>query len=536
MKALTAAEMREVDRLTTERYGIPSLQLMEAAGKHAADAVRQRAALLRPRRVAILCGRGNNGGDGLVAARLLKESRFDPLVCLFGKREEVRGDAATNLERWLNLTNEITEITDTSAWEGVWPRVARSNVIVDALLGTGLRGAATGLIAQAIEKINQHSRNATRACPALILAVDTPSGLPSDGQTAEGPVLRAHLTVTFTAPKVGQLVSSQAACTGQIFVRSIGSPEVLIEEVGKGALRWSGPHEFAEMPLVRAADSHKGSFGHVLLLAGSRGKSGAAILAGQAALRAGAGLVTVATPDVAQLVVAAGQPEYMTEPLASTTAGTVALADLSSDHFSKQLEGKTVLAMGPGLGTYPETQQFIRHLVQHAALPVILDADGLNAFVACPDALHQRKSQFLCLTPHPGEMARLLGTSSASVQQDRVKTAVDAACRWNGYVVLKGFHTVLASPAGKVFVNTTGNAGLAKGGSGDVLTGLLAAVTAQFGTEDWLRVLALGVYLHGSAADILGRAPDLSGVLAQEIAKALPSARASLIRELQRRA
>ena len=372
MKALTAAEMREVDRLTTERYGIPSLQLMEAAGKHVADAVRQRAALLRPRRVAILCGKGNNGGDGLVAARLLKESRFDPLVCLFGKREEVRGDAATNLERWLNLTNEITEITDTSAWEGVWPRVARSNVIVDALLGTGLRGAATGLIAQAIEKINQHSRNATRACPALILAVDTPSGLPSDGQASEGPVLRAHLTVTFAAPKVGQLVSSQAACMGQIFVRPIGSPEVLVEEVGKGALRWSGPDEFAEMPLARAADSHKGSFGHVLLLAGSRGKSGAAILAGQAALRAGAGLVTVATPDVAQPVVAAGQPEYMTEPLASTTAGTVALTDLSSDHFSKELEGKTVLAMGPGLGTYPETQQFIRHLVQHTALPVIL--------------------------------------------------------------------------------------------------------------------------------------------------------------------
>jgi NAD(P)H-hydrate epimerase len=535
MKALTAAEMREVDRLTTERFGIPSLQLMEAAGRHVADAILREFSPGLPQRVTVLCGKGNNGGDGLVAARLLKEGGLDPRVCLFAKREDLHGDAAANLERWLKLTNEIVEITDASAWEHVWPEVAKSHVIVDALLGTGLRGAATGLVSRTIERLNQLSGNATRPCPALILAVDTPSGLPSDGQAADGPVLQAHLTITFTAPKMGQLVSRDAPCTGQIRVRPIGSPKTLVEEVGQGALRWSGSDEFQEMPLVRAADSHKGSFGHVLLLAGSLGKSGAAILAGQAALRVGAGLVTVATPDVAQTVVAAGQPEYMTEPLASTPAGTVALANLSADLFSKHMEGKTVLALGPGLGTHPETQQFIRHLVQHSALPLLLDADGLNAFAACPDTLHRRKSQFLCVTPHPGEMARLLGTSSASVQQDRVKTAVDAARRWNAYVVLKGFHTVLASPTGKVLVNTTGNAGLAKGGSGDVLTGLLAAVTAQFGAEDWLRVLALGVYLHGSAADMLGRAADLSGVMAQEIAKALPLARASLIRELQGR-
>jgi NAD(P)H-hydrate epimerase len=535
MKALTAAEMREVDRLTTERFGIPSLQLMESAGKSVADAVQQRCVGVRPCRIAILCGKGNNGGDGLVAARFLKEARLDPFVCLFAKREELRGDAAANLERWLSLTNEITEITDASAWERVWPKVANSHVVVDALLGTGLRGAATGLVAQAIEKLNKYSGNATHACPALILAVDTPSGLPSDGQASEGPVLRAHLTTTFTAPKVGQLVSRDAACMGQLLVRPIGSPESLIEEMGQGTLRWSGADEFAEMPLVRVADSHKGSFGHVLLVAGALGKSGAAILAGQAAVRAGAGLVTVATPDAIQPVVASGQPEYMTEPLISTAAGTVALGNLSADHLSKQLEGKAVLAIGPGLGTFPETQQFIRHLVQHSSSPLILDADGLNAFVPCPDALHQRKSQYLCITPHPGEMARLLGTSSASVQQDRVKTAVDAARRWNAHVILKGFHTILASPSGQVFVNTTGNAGLAKGGSGDVLTGLLAAVTAQFGTADWLRVLALGVYLHGFAADLLAAEgnKDTSGMLATEIAGAVPRAREYLLREIR---
>jgi len=537
MKALTAAEMREVDRLTTERYGIPSLQLMENAGKHVADAVRQRYGTIRMPHVAVLCGKGNNGGDGFVAARLFKGMRgVNVSVFLFATREELRGDAATNLQRWLDISGEIKEITDDSTWERAWSEISKSNVIVDALLGTGLRGPATGLIACAIERLNQHSNNATLARPAMILSVDTPSGLPSDGQPSEGPVLRAHLTVTFTAPKVGQLVSRDAACCGQLFVRSIGSPDSLIEEIGQGIIRCAAPDEFAALPLIRSADSHKGTFGHVLVVAGSLGKSGAAILAGQAALRAGAGLVTVAAPDVVQPVVAAGQPEYMTEPLHSTTSGTISISNLANPGFQKLLEGKSVLAIGPGLGTHPETQKFVRDLVQRTSLPVILDADGLNAFDGFSDALRERAGQFLAITPHPGEMARLLGSSSTSVQQDRAKTAAEAAKRWNAHVVLKGFHTVLASPSGQVFVNTTGNAGLAKGGSGDVLTGVLAALTAQFGTQDWLRVLALGVYLHGLAVDVPGRSPDLSGVMAQEIAKGIPSARHNLLREIQRRA
>src|SRR5208282_1927098 len=227
MKALTAAEMREVDRLTTERFAIPSLQLMEAAGKHVADAVRTRLAMFRQRRVAVLCGKGNNGGDGFVTARLLKEARIDPQVFLFGARDGVRGDAAANLDHWLEHSGEIMEITDTSSLEQAWPKIANSHAIVDALLGTGLRGPATGPIAEAIKKLNQLSRNATLARPAMILAVDIPSGLPSDGQPAEGPVLFAHRTVTFTSPKIGQLVSRDAACCGQLEVRQIGSPAAL---------------------------------------------------------------------------------------------------------------------------------------------------------------------------------------------------------------------------------------------------------------------------------------------------------------------
>src|SRR6266436_1436935 len=285
MKALTAAEMREVDRLTTERHGIPSLQLMEEAGKHISNVLRLKLDGNANKRVAFLCGKGNNGGDGLVAARLLKEEKlgadFEPLVFLFGSSNELHGDAAENLSRWLKCSGKITEVKDSAFLEAAWPKIASACAIVDALLGTGLRGPATGVIAETIAQLNKIGRNATLARPALILAVDTPTGLPSDGQPAAGPVLFAHQTVAFTAPKLGQLISRQAGCCGYLEVLQIGSPAALVEEIGQGFARWAEPEEFASLPLVRAADSHKGTYGHVLLLAGSLGKSGAAILAGR---------------------------------------------------------------------------------------------------------------------------------------------------------------------------------------------------------------------------------------------------------------
>jgi ADP-dependent NAD(P)H-hydrate dehydratase / NAD(P)H-hydrate epimerase len=534
MKALTASEMREVDRLTTQQFGIPSLQLMEAAGKHVADAVLREFAPLLPQRVTLLCGKGNNGGDGLVAARHLKSARIEPRVCLFCSPREMHGDAGANLARWLEAGNTIVAIESESAWESAWPAVADSQVIVDALLGTGLRGAATGLIGQAIEDINRLSANATAGRPSFILAVDTPSGLPSDGQRAEGPILRAHRTVTFTAPKVGQLVSRDADAVGALDVCAIGSPDALVEEVGQGTLRWAGPEEFAGLPFVRSVKSHKGTFGHVLLVAGSLGKSGAAILSGRAALRGGAGLVTIATPDVVLPTVAAGRPEYMTQRLDSTPEGTVAFSSLEKKRFAEILKGKTVLGMGPGLGTHPETQKFIRGVVRETPLPMILDADGLNAFAGNGDLLRDRASKFLALTPHPGEMAQLLGTTSAAVQADRAAMALDAARRWNAHVVLKGYHSIVASPDGQTFVSTGGNAGLGKGGTGDVLTGLLAALIAQFGADDGARVLSLGVYLHGLAAEIASRGTDLSGLLASEVADAVPHARGKLLGELRK--
>jgi hydroxyethylthiazole kinase-like uncharacterized protein yjeF len=541
MKALTAAEMREVDRLTTERHGIPSLQLMEAAGQHISRVVRLKLyanAGNANQCAAILCGKGNNGGDGLVAARHLKGDNlgvnFKPMVFLFGSPDELRGDAAENLSRWVKCSGEIIEIKDSASLQAAWPKIASAYAIVDALLGTGLRGPATGIIAEAIARLNELSGNATLARPAFILAVDIPSGLPSDGQPAEGPVLFAHQTVTFTAPKIGQLLSNQAGCCGHLEVRQIGSPAALVEEIGHSSARWAEPDEFTSLPLIRAADSHKGTYGHVLLLAGSVGKSGAAILAGRAALRAGAGLATIATPEPVQPIVAAGQPEYMTEPLKATKSGALSLRSLVDGTFGELEEGKSVLAIGPGLGTHRQTQEFIRTIVAQTELPVVLDADGLNAFAGEAGKLRKRKAKFLAVTPHPGEMARLLGVSTKDVQADRMKVARESALKWNAHVILKGFHTIIASPTGDLFINTTGNASLAKGGSGDVLTGLLAALTAQFGSQDWHRVLSLGVYLHGIAAENSAQTTELSGTLAQEVVRNIPSARARLIRELQR--
>jgi hydroxyethylthiazole kinase-like uncharacterized protein yjeF len=538
MKALTAAEMRDVDRLTTERYGVPSHQLMEAAGKSVAEVFLEQYGHKNtdpPGRIAVLCGKGNNGGDGFVVARYLKEEAEQVHVYLFAKPEELQGDAAKNFQRWQEQGASVTVLQNEAEWERAWGEILGAEVIVDALLGTGIRGPATGLIGQAIEDVNRLTRNATAARPAWVVAVDTPSGLPSDGEAVAGPVIKAHWTVTFTAPKIGQLISANAGSCGQLAVRSIGSPVALIEEIGKGSLRWAGPDEFAGLPLVRAAEAHKGSYGHVLLVAGSVGKTGAAVLAGLSGLRGGAGLVTIATPAPVLPIVAGAHAEYMTEPLPATDTGTISTSGLRSGEFAELLAGKTVMAVGPGLGQHPETQEFIRNVVAEAELPMVLDADGLNAFARYRELLLKRKAEFLVITPHPGEMARLLGHSATEVQHDRVKVAADAAKRWNAYVVLKGFHTILASPSGQLFVNTTGNPSLAKGGSGDVLTGLLAALIAQFGTGDLLRIVALGVYLHGRAADLLSEQADSSGVLAGEVAQAIPYVRRKLLEELQER-
>jgi ADP-dependent NAD(P)H-hydrate dehydratase / NAD(P)H-hydrate epimerase len=527
MKALTAAQMREADRLTTDRYGIPSLQLMENAGTAIAEFLREKFSDLSRRKIIVLCGKGNNGGDGLVVARVLKGFGVAPLVCLFANPTSVEGDAAENLKRWQRETGELHVVASEAEWESARAALRDANLIVDALLGTGLRGPVEGLLATVIAEVNT-TRQRSRG-KAVVVGVDMPSGLASDMQDFGGPIVNADFTVTLTAPKVGQLVLPHSARCGELVVKQIGTPPDLLESDPHLKIHWIEPSEFYPLPLRRAPDGNKGTYGHALIVAGSLGKSGAAILAARACLRSGAGLVTVATPDEVLPTVASGMPEMMTVPLASTEAGTASLRNLDYGKFDEIVRGKTVLAAGPGLSMQNETQQFIRQIVEKTEQPIILDADGLNAYDGKADSLNERQSAVLALTPHPGEMARLLGIAVKDVQARRLDLALEAAGRWRAHVILKGFHTILATPSGHAYVNTTGNAGMATGGTGDVLTGILAGLTAQFRVEDWARVLSFGVYLHGLAGDVAASRVGEAPLIATDLIEALPEAYARVM-------
>ena len=503
---------------------------MENAGSAIADYLLSSYADVARRKIVILCGKGNNGGDGLVVARHLCQRNLRPQVILCAAPSAMRGDAATNLQRWQQLAGDIRSVTGDAEWQDARGVLTDAGLVVDALLGTGLTGPVEGLLAAVIEGVNR----ARHANPQLtVVSVDMPSGLPSGTQDYGGPIVAADVTVTLTAPKAGQLLSPCAENVGKLVVRQIGTPRALLDDDPQLKLHWIEPGEFSQLPMVRPRDSNKGTFGHALLLAGSWGKSGAALLGGRAALRVGAGLVTVATPADVVPIVAAGMPELMTAPLLATDAGTVSMANRDFDRWEQIAKGKSVLAMGPGLSTNHETQQFVQTLVAETPLPIVLDADGLNAFDGKTELLASRKTPFLAMTPHPGEMARLVGASAKDVQANRLQMALDNASRWRAHVVLKGFHTILATPDGQAFINTTGNPGMAKGGTGDVLTGMLAGLTAEFGTQHWERVLALGVYLHGLAGDLAAERIGETAMVASDLIDALPAAITTFIGDWQ---
>jgi hydroxyethylthiazole kinase-like uncharacterized protein yjeF len=537
MKVLTAAQMREADRLTTERYGISSLQLMENAGAAIVEFLHEKFDRLAQRKIIVLCGKGNNGGDGLVVARLLKDSGGSPEVVLFADPGATEGDAAANLKRWQQSLGKLRVVTSSAEWDPVREELGGADLIVDALLGTGLRGPVEGLLGSVIADVNAaRTQNGARGrdSKTFVVSVDMPSGLSSDAQDFGGPVVHADFTVTLTAPKLGQMVSPRASSCGVLVVRNIGTPPELLESDPHLKMHWLEPGEFRGLPLARDPAAHKGSYGHALIVAGSLGKSGAAVLAGRGALRSGAGLVTVATPLEVLPTLAAGAPEMMTVPLAATDAGTASLRNLDYARFADMARDKSVVAIGPGLSTHNETQQFIHTIVAGTELPIILDADGLNAYAGMADHLNQRQAPVLALTPHPGEMARLLGVTTNDVQARRLDVALEAAGRWRAHVILKGFHTVLATPSGNAYFNTTGNPGMATGGTGDALTGILAGLTAQFGTGDWPRVLGLGVYLHGLAGDIAASRVGEAPLIASDLIEAIPEAYGRILAEWER--
>lgn len=511
MKILTAEEMKTVDRLTTERCGIPSLSLMENAGKSVAQLIQRQFSNLQQRRVIVLCGKGNNGGDGFVAARYLAQMGAKPVVYLFAGLEEIHGDAAINCQRWQQASGQMYLARSSAEWQSAKAAIASVDLMVDALLGTGVRGAVDGLLREVIDAVNQASRNPASA----VVAVDIPSGLVADSGEVGSVAVVADYTVTFTAPKVGLLIGSAERYVGRLSVENIGSPAELIEEVGKSQVRWSEPQEFSEFARPRKPSANKGDYGHALIVAGSAGKSGAAVLASRAALRSGAGLVTVATPEPVLSTIAAHTPEIMTEPLPATQAGTISLHTFHHGLFERILKGKDALGIGPGLTTDDETQEFVRAVVRNPSdIPIVLDADGLNAFAGRAEELPSAGTK-IALTPHPGEMARLAGSSIKDVQARRIENALKAAAGWHAIVILKGQQTIVAAPDGRTWINSTGNPGMATGGTGDVLTGMLTGLTAQFGIGSWAQLLSFGVYLHGLAGDLaaseLGEPPLIAG-------------------------
>ena len=509
MLVVTAREMRELDRLTIEKYGVPSLTLMERAGAGVVEALMERFGRLAQKGVLVVAGKGNNGGDGFVVARHLKKKKIPCEVVLLGPKEELSRDAAVNLQAYLKGRGKFFELTDRQA-AGLSARLSGKQLVVDAILGTGLGKAVGGVYAEAIELIN--------ASGLPVVAVDVPSGLDSDTGRPLGTAIQAEMTVTFGYPKLGQVIYPGLKYVGELVVADIGiSPEAVAEVspqteiLQEQDMRWLVP--------LREPDSHKGTYGHLVVLAGSRGKTGAASLACRGAMRVGTGLVTLAGPRSLNDIYASSLLEVMTEPLAE---GPEEEAEpLTDQQWEHLLDRKSALLFGPGIGVRPSCQTILRWLLGHLELPWVIDADGLNNLALEVERLRGAKTAPV-LTPHPGEMARLLNTDTRSVNQNRVEVARTFARDYRCYVVLKGARTVIATPAGRAFINPTGNPGMATGGTGDVLAGILAGLLAQgLAVEDALK---LGVYLHGFAGDLVATEKGEIGMIASDIIEISPRA------------
>ncbi|HKH99912.1 MAG TPA: NAD(P)H-hydrate dehydratase [Candidatus Sulfotelmatobacter sp.] len=519
MKIVTAAEMRAIDRATSQRYGVPSLTLMENAGAAVAEHVLAQHGAAR--KIVVFCGKGNNGGDGFVAARRLHQKGKTVQVILLADPAELKGDAAVMYGKL-----PVAAIMVRSSEELKSDRVRLSlpaDLYLDAILGTGFKPPVSGLYGEAIAILN--------ASQAPVIAVDIPSGADADAMGLQnmtpqkGIIARAEAIVTFTAARPAHVFS--LLTDGPTYVAGIGSTEEAI--VSSLQLNVITARDFAPLIDQRPADSNKGSYGHVLVIGGSTGKAGAAAMAGMSALRAGAGLATVATPKSVLPTVAGFHPEVMTEPLAETTAGTI--SSEASERLAQLTKGKSVLAIGPGISRDADTASLVRRLVVRTEVPVVLDADGLNAFEGHTSEL-SGKGKLLVITPHPGEMARLAGGSTADVQKDRLGVARKFAREHEVIVVLKGHRTLVVRPDGEAWANPTGNPGMATGGTGDILTGMIAAMVAQEIAQgkiaqdpnDAVLAVCTAVHLHGLAGDVMRESVGEHCMVATDLLLGLPEA------------
>ena len=507
MKLVTVEEMREIDRKTIEEFRVPSLQLMEKAGRNVAEVAGEMLRSPLGKRIAILAGRGNNGGDGFVAFRYLVEKGAEVSVYLLGKKEEVRGDALLNFKK---LTQPVMEVKERKDLEGLREAISRVDLIIDALLGTGTRGEIKGILKETIEILNGSGKP--------IVSVDIPSGLEGDKGEPLGVCVKAARTVTMGLPKLGLVLYPGAEYVGELDVAGIGIPSEVLDD-GNLKVNLLGEEDVFSLfpPLKR--DSHKGDFGHILVIAGSTGFTGAAALTGLGSLRSGGGLVTLGVAGSLNPIMEVKLTEVMTAPLPETGEGCLSLE--AEEGILRLARRADVLAVGPGLSVHPETSELVKRLVAGVEKPMVIDADGLNGLKGDISLLTKSPASII-ITPHPGEMAGLLGKTTAEVQSDRIGIARETALRTGTVVVLKGAGTVISDPEGNVYVNPTGNPGMAGGGMGDILTGVIASFMGRGLSR--MEAATAGVYIHGLAGDIAAGDRGETGLIATDLLDKLPEA------------
>jgi hydroxyethylthiazole kinase-like uncharacterized protein yjeF len=508
MYLVTANEMQKIDRSTIESFGLPGRILMENAGRGATQFFLEQFKDAKNKKVGVIAGRGNNGGDGFVIARYLAQKGIRVTVYLLSEHQKVSGDAAANLQLLSPLKVPVIEMPDATSFSAHETAMRHEEIWIDAILGTGLRSDVKGFFKDVINFINHSNKP--------VFAVDIPSGLNSDTGQPCGACVWADATATFAFAKTGHFLFPGADYTGNLKIIDIGVPPHIANDVSPLQYLLT-PDLIRTVFSPRPSNAHKGHTGHLLVIAGSTGKTGAAVMTATSAMRSGAGLVTLGIPASLNPVLEVQVIETMTEPLPETVNGI--LDETSVNRIMDLLSDKKCLAIGPGIGTATGTQKLFKHLLQENTKPVVIDADGLNILAGHIEILKDLDTPVV-LTPHPGEMARLIGTTSADVQKNRIKCARDFSTKFNVHVVLKGAGTVVAHPDGRVFINPTGNPGMASGGMGDVLTGIIAGFIAQ-GHSPELAAHA-GVYLHGAAADSLVKNKGPFGYLATDVMNTLP--------------
>ena len=506
-KVLTAAEMQAIDKRAIEECGLPGTILMENAGRGSVDFLKRRFPDLGEKKIVVFAGKGNNGGDGFVMARHLLNMGAQVSVLLLGKISQLKAEAKLNAEIARNIGVEINEV-DAGNFKSSDHRLRHSDLIIDAIFGTGLKKPASGFFAEVFEVINQLHK--------FVVSVDIPSGVDSDSGQLTGPHVKADLTLALALLKRSHVTFPSAGVMGDIEVVDIGIPQKAID-AQPIAVQMVEPHDMASWLKKRPRDAHKGDFGHVLVLAGSLGKGGAAGLTALGALRSGCGLVTLGLPEGCQKALEFHPLEVMTVPLPETPNGTLAVK--AKDLILEHLQRKSALAVGPGISTDPETARLLREVLPAVQIPIVLDADAVNC-LALDRGLELLKNSEVVLTPHPREMARISGLSTQEIQANRIETASRFARENCVHLVLKGARTVLAFPDGPVFINPTGNPGMATAGSGDVLTGIIAGLIAQ-GQKVRQAVIA-GTYLHGLAGDLFVEKSPEASLIAGDLLNGIP--------------